>query len=257
MRYLVLVFSLLLVSGGINARTAVDSLHTRSSFKAGQLIAPAVLGGSGLAVHFLGHESIELPLRNYIWHDLRREGTVKAVNIDDYLRFVPVTAYLGLGLVGVKSQHAFVDRSLEAAIAYFLSMGSGFVAKKIFSTVRPDASGNDSFPSGHAIIAFTGAGLVGMDYGWGWGAGAYGFSVLVSASRIYADKHWLGDILAGAGLGILCAYAAGWLLEPVKDLLGIPTIDWDGLGTGRTQLTFAPCIDPLSGSYTASMSLVF
>lgn len=257
MRRLLAVVSLIVLCSGARAQVAADTLQLRSSFNAGQLIAPAVLGGAGLAVHFLGHDKVEVPLRNYVWHNLRRDGAVPNHYIDDYLRFVPVTAELGLGLAGVPARHAFVDRTIETAIAYFLSLGSGFVAKKLFKTVRPNGTGTDSFPSGHAIISFTGAGLVCQDYGWGWGAGAYGVSTFVVASRIYEDRHWLGDVLAGAGLGILCAYAGGWLLEPVKQVLGIPDIEWDGLNSRKAQLSVVPYIDPFSNSYSASVAIEF
>lgn len=258
MKRLTVFLICLCVCTAVRAQFAVDTLSLRSGFKASQLIAPAVLGASGLAVHFLGHEAVEVPVRDFTLKELSKPEVVGICPWADYIRFVPAAAHVGMGLVGVKSQHALVDRCIESALAHLFAFGGGYVAKKIFASLRPDGSSYDSFPSGHTIVAFTGSELVRMDYGWAWGTGAYALSSAVGVSRIVADRHWVGDILAGAGWGILSAHIGGWLLEPVKSLFGIPDIEWDGLGTPRkVQLAVAPGIDPVSGSTMASLSLRF
>ena len=96
-----------------------------------------------------------------------------------------------------------------------------------------------------------------MDYGALWGAGAYAIGTLTAAERIYGDRHWLGDVLAGAGLGILAAHTGEWLLQPVKDLFGIPNYSWDGLNSRRVQIALIPYADPFSSSYLAGISIQF
>ena len=251
---IILLFSLYCI--GASAQYARDTVSLGSSFKGTQLIAPAVFGASGAAVHFLWHDSIELPV-----HDFTSAGgnvNPLVYQSGNYFRYVPAVAHLGLGLTGVKSRHAFLDRSLESAISYFFGLGSGFVLKKLIYSPRPDGSGNDSFPSGHTIISVIGSELIRMDYGWGWGAGAYALSGMVAYSRLYSDVHWLGDILAGTGLGILSAHVGGWMLEPVKRWFNIPDVSWDGLGgASKATVAIAPYYDPLSRSYAASLALRF
>ena len=48
-----------------------------------------------------------------------------------------------------------------------------------------------------------------------------------------------------------------WLLEPVKNWLNIPTIQWDGLRKTQVQTAFVPRVDPVSGTLCASLAFVF
>ena len=106
-------------------------------------------------------------------------------------------------------------------------------------------------------MAFTGAELMRIDYGNGIGAGAYVFSSAIAASRLAAGRHWLSDVLAGAGLGILSAHAGEWLLRPVKNLLGLPEFYWDGFSSRAVNVAFLPGADPLSGAPTLGATIVF
>lgn len=59
-----------------------------------------------------------------------------------------------------------------------------------------------SFPSGHATIAFAAAYILGRQHKklkWFY----YLLAVLISYSRIYLGKHYPGDVLFGAVLGLL------------------------------------------------------
>ncbi len=59
-----------------------------------------------------------------------------------------------------------------------------------------------SFPSGHASHSFGIAEVVRTIYGNGAGAVVYALAVIVGVSRIHDNKHYLSDVVAGAGLGI-------------------------------------------------------
>ena len=165
--------------------------------------------------------------------------------------------HLGLGLIGVPSRLSFGDRALECAIAYLFSYSTGFVAKRVFSSVRPDGSDARSFPSGHSSLGFTGATLICIDYGPLVAAVPYFVCGFTMAERLWGDRHWLGDLFAGAGLGILCAHAGQWLVGPVKSLFGLPEWTWDGLGGRRGEFALLPSADPFSGTPMMSFSLRF
>lgn len=214
--------------------------RSEPSFKPGQLVAPALLITTGSILHFNAKESFDIPVDRLTstWRGDRPKFTGS-----DYLRFLPVAADLSLGCLGVDSKHSFIDRSLEAAWAYGLFLTSGYVVKHVIDSPRPDGSSSTSFPSGHAGMAFAGAELVRIEYGWGWGAGAYAVAAGISVSRLYDNEHWASDLLAGAGLGLLCAHAGEWLLEPTKDLLGL---------IFGVQVSAAPSFDPRSGALTTT-----
>jgi membrane-associated phospholipid phosphatase len=67
---------------------------------------------------------------------------------------------------------------------------------------RPDGSNSMSFPSGHSASAFATATVVQEHFGWKAGIPAYAFASFVGASRLAAGKHYLSDVVVGAGIGI-------------------------------------------------------
>lgn len=67
----------------------------------------------------------------------------------------------------------------------------------------------NSFPSGHTCAAFA-AGMIWMRaLPWRWGRiAAVVAAVLMGLSRLYVGVHYPTDVLAGAVIGSLCAWAA-------------------------------------------------
>lgn len=53
--------------------------------------------------------------------------------------------------------------------------------------------------SGHTATVFIGAELVRIEYGGWYGAGAYTIATGVAFMRMYNGRHWLHDVVAGAG----------------------------------------------------------
>lgn len=55
-----------------------------------------------------------------------------------------------------------------------------------------------------------GAELVRIEYGGWYGVGAYAVATSVGFMRMYNGRHWLHDVIAGAGVGILSARVGEW-----------------------------------------------
>ncbi len=70
---------------------------------------------------------------------------------------------------------------------------------------RPDGAPY-SFPSGHATMAFTTAGVIADRYGVIPGIIAESGAAYVGLSRLQENKHYISDVVAGAALGNLIAY---------------------------------------------------
>jgi membrane-associated phospholipid phosphatase len=68
--------------------------------------------------------------------------------------------------------------------------------------LRPDGSDSQSFPSGHTASAFATATVVQQHFGWKAGVPAYAFAAFVGESRMASNKHYLTDVMVGAGIGI-------------------------------------------------------
>lgn len=137
---------------------------------------------------------------------------------DDYLQYSPGAVMLALKAAGVQGRSTWGEM-LTASAAAYATMGVSVNALKYTTSVeRPDGANTHSFPSGHSATAFMMAGLLTREYGQlsPWvGVGAYSLASVTGAMRIANNKHWLSDVLTGAGLGILSA-EAGYL---VSDLL--------------------------------------
>ena len=131
---------------------------------------------------------------------------------DDYLQYFPLVVNVGLGLTGVEARHSLRERLAVSATATILHVGLTQGLKWCVDEQRPNQRNARSFPSGHTAWAFMGAELIREEYGWAWGAGAYTFATCIAFLRLYNDEHWLNDVLAGAGVGLLTARAAYWLL---------------------------------------------
>jgi hypothetical protein len=77
------------------------------------------------------------------------------------------------------------------------------VSKGVIGKLRPNEANYYSYPSGHSMAAFSGAGFIMQRYGpiYGWPAlTAAGF---VGYSRIQSENHYADDVLAGASIGLM------------------------------------------------------
>ena len=91
------------------------------------------------------------------------------------------------------------------------TLGATMLLKSQVDAPRPDASGHDSFPSGHTAIAFASARYLQKRYGEDVSPVAlYGVAGLTALARVRADKHYWRDTVAGAALGYV---AADWFTQ--------------------------------------------
>jgi membrane-associated phospholipid phosphatase len=68
-----------------------------------------------------------------------------------------------------------------------------------------------SFPSGHATVAFSLAASISEEARRPWvTAATYGTATLVGWSRVYEDRHWASDVVGGAIVGVA---ASRWTLH--------------------------------------------
>lgn len=125
---------------------------------------------------------------------------------DDYLQYLPAAVMLGMKLGGVEGRSSW-GRMLASDAFSALLMGSVvYSLKQTTHVMRPDGSNDHSFPSGHTATAFMTATMLTKEYGHKspWiGIGAYSVATATGLMRMANNKHWLSDVLTGAGIGIL------------------------------------------------------
>lgn len=197
----------------------IDSLNAKKQLKFNykQLILPTVLIGYGV----IGIESDNLKLFNNEIKEEVKENIDESLTIDDFMQYLPMTTAIGLDLVGVKGKNKIKDKAIIAATAILITGITVTSIKRISHVERPDGSSFDSFPSGHTANAFIGAELLYQEYKdtsiW-YGISGYLVASGTGAFRIYNNRHWFTDVVAGAGIGILSTKAAYWLYPTVNKL---------------------------------------
>jgi membrane-associated phospholipid phosphatase len=95
--------------------------------------------------------------------------------------------------------HVGMDLIRAIAISEGLVQGLKYTTRR----ERPDGSGKNSFPSGHASDTFAFATALERHLGWKYATPAYVFSSYVAMSRLPANRHWLSDVVFGSAVGII------------------------------------------------------
>lgn len=125
---------------------------------------------------------------------------------DNYLQYVPAASVYALNLSGVKGRNK-LGRATISYAASALIMGVLVNSIKYTAKVeRPDGSSNNSFPSGHTANSFTNATFLHKEYGHKspmYSIAGYSMSTFTAVGRGLNNRHWISDVLAGAGIGIL------------------------------------------------------
>ncbi|TDE15723.1 phosphatase PAP2 family protein [Dyadobacter psychrotolerans] len=133
--------------------------------------------------------------------------------LDDYLEYAPLPIAYGLDVFGVKSKNDFLNKTVILIKGEILFYASTNLLKEVSSELRPDGSDYRSFPSGHTAQAFATATFLSEEYKdrlpWIPYA-AYTMASTTGLLRIANNKHYIGDVLFGAGLGLLSMKTAYW-----------------------------------------------
>ena len=156
-------------------------------------------------------------LQRAIWVDHPH----KLLPIDNYLEFAPGAAVYALNLIGIKGAHNFVDRSGIYLISNIILASSVTAVKSWTKRERPNMAGDYSFPSGHTAEAFASAEFMRMEYRnvspW-YGVAGYAMALTTGYLRMYNNKHYFSDVVAGAGVGIASTHLAYWLYPKIKKI---------------------------------------
>tara|TARA_B100000945_G_C20276234_1_gene546407 strand:- start:193 stop:735 length:543 start_codon:yes stop_codon:yes gene_type:complete len=98
--------------------------------------------------------------------------------------------------------------------SYMVTIAATHVLKDITHKQRPDGSDYRSFPSGHTSSAFAGASFIHFRYGLKYSFPLYALATFTGYSRVQSKKHYIEDVIAGAGLAILSSW---YFTKPYSD----------------------------------------
>jgi membrane-associated phospholipid phosphatase len=199
MRIFILIF---FMAGSVQAQDSTGQKHPKAKSLAKIFIAPVTLTGLGLYTKDDGNL-----MNRYAVRDWRNENfSTFDHHADDVMQFVPIGLVYGLDLFNVKAKNDLLNRTLLLVKAEVLMNVMVHVLKSTTNVTRPDGSNNNSFPSGHTAQAFMAATFMHKELGdksvW-FSIGAYAMATSVGTFRVLNNRHWISDVLAGAGFGIL------------------------------------------------------
>ena len=223
---LILIFIPFLINAQIQVADtlAVSGVYPHTTegmrFSPKQLIVPGILVVTGI------YGTIDTQMDKKI-----RDRAVKwngNTSVDEVFPILAPASVYVLNWCGVRGKHNFIDRSVILGTATVLTIGSTYLLKQTIHTSRPDGNGNDAFPSRHTALAFAGAEFLRQEFkdqsAW-YGVAGYTFAVATGFLRIYNNRHWTSDVLAGAGIGILATQAGYWLYPEIRKLYAGTKLD--------------------------------
>lgn len=175
--------------------------------------------------------------------------------IDDYTQYFGPAMTFGLKLAGVEGRSDWPRLLSSAGMSYLIMAALVNGIKYTAKEMRPDGSSANSWPSGHTATSFVGATVLHKEYGltrspW-YSVAGYGVATATGVMRVLNNRHWVSDVMSGAGIGILSGelgYALCDLLFKGKGLLRNDlTVDYEnptffsismGLGIGSKDIEF-------------------
>lgn len=184
--------------------------------------APVALGVTSL---FLYNASSKDAQRTIYKNNFSNFST----KLDDILQYTPAVLNVGLGLSGLEAKNSRQDRARIFILGTVIYVATTQGLKYAINETRPNGA-ERSFPSGHAATAFFGATLLAKEYGenYPWIAfGGYTLAGTTAILRLANNKHWVSDVLMGAGVGIASAEIASCLYPKIKSKLNKSKSAWN------------------------------
>ncbi len=198
-----------------SAHGAVYSLHN-NYLKPKTIIIPAtflVYGGLKPVVNAIPE------LDDKIMSNVQTYHATFHTNAADYLMWVPSAAVYTLDAFNVKTSHTFKQHLVLDVGSIFVTGALGFGMRKVTENIKAFKGKDTQFPSGHTANAFRGAEILHQELKHSHPFLSYSGYVVatgVGLLRIYNKQHYLSEVIAGAGLGILSTKLTYWIFDKVK-----------------------------------------
>lgn len=193
-----------------------DYLSTKTKYKGERLFKKRWVQSTFIGVPLIIGGLIEMHHNNHFRSMRNSFLPYFKSSIDDKIQYTPTAIMLGMKLAGVKGKTPWKKMLVANASAILLHSITTYSIKSIVHEERPDATANNSFPSGHTATAFMSATMLSKEYGHisPWiSVGGYSIATATGVMRMMNNRHWMSDILAGAGIGIMSAEFGYWIAD--------------------------------------------
>lgn len=195
---------------------ATELATTNNQIKVTDFIIPTLLTSYGL----VGLGSNEITDLNFtLKSKIRSKHPDFHIRLDDFTAFAPSGAVFLLNGLGIKGKHSWQDATLIYIGSLAITASFVLPIKHITHIKRPDDSAYNSFPSGHTATAFASAEFLRREYRHisPWiGVAGYVVATGTGVLRMYNNRHWFSDVVAGAGFGIASTMLSYFIYEKIK-----------------------------------------
>jgi hypothetical protein len=181
------------------------------------LIIPVTFLGYGVLKPFVSGIS---RLDNTIMTDIQKNHSGFHTNVEDYIMWAPSASLYLMDAIKVNTAHSFTEHLIIDAGSIIITGGIGYGMRLFSRNIKGfNTNFNTKFPSGHTANAFRGAEILHQELKQShklWSYSGYIVAAGVGALRIYNKEHYLSEVVAGAGLGILSTKLTYWVFDKIK-----------------------------------------
>lgn len=167
-------------------------------------------------------------------------------HVDNYIQYAPMAEMYVADIFYSKTKNEVFQQSKNLIISQLFTAVIVQALKMTTNVTRPNGAAH-SFPSGHSSVAFTGATALYLEYRDSnpfLAYSGYGFSTATGILRVTNNRHWVSDVLVGAGIGMFSAQLT-WYINPFKN--------WKPFKSSKVAIY--PYVDGLDSS--AGLCMVF
>lgn len=180
------------------------------------MILPAALTTYGVAA--LENDKLK-SIDNWVKRMVWDKNPHQPAHFDDALQYIPGFSVYVLNGLGVNGKNNLLDATRQYFISSFLMMIVVQSGKAITRLKRPDGFGTNTFPGGHTATAFVAAEFLHQEFKDKSpliSIAGYSMATIVGYMRIYNNRHWMKDDIAGAGIGLGITKFLYWIYPKIK-----------------------------------------
>lgn len=127
----------------------------------------------------------------------------------DAAQYAPMAFPWAMKAVGQPTRSGWGRMAVSQGLGVVAMAGSVELLKHTVGDMRPDATDDRSFPSGHTAWSFLGATIVERELGWRspwYTFGAYTFASAMAMQRVVDCRHFPVDVAGGAVIGVVTGH---------------------------------------------------
>lgn len=161
-------------------------------------------------------------------------------HMDDYIQYAPIAVMYTADLFRIPAKNTVWNQTKFLAMSELGTSAIVQILKYSLKIQRPNNGSFNSYPSGHASQAFVASQVLFNEFKETNKLVAYSgflFSIPTGALRIINNRHWVPDVLLGAGIAMLVTNTI-YYFEPLKNWT--PRIFKNRNTQKKTQIGFVP-----------------